>query len=141
VSRLRREILAENRETVAAAVDAGRAVAGAIDEWPVEDPAAIRTRLSALVEERGLAAPLLGLVETGVTALGAAVDGSPVPAAPYLTITTRGPVCRAALSDGRRLVVTVGLFEVARRPRRYRFTDPTPETCLDVSVHPGTAPA
>jgi len=134
VSSPRQQILAENRAVIRGVVDAGSDVAAAIDDWPVHDAATIRDPLSALLEDRDLLEPTLGLLDSGARALGTTIEGTPVPAPPYLTVTSRGPVCRATLADGRRLVVEMRLFEVARRPRRYRLAGPNPEECLDVTL-------
>lgn len=121
-------------ETLAATVDAGREIAGTWERDAVRDSARITEPLEALLRERGLDAALLDLLATGAEALDAAIQGDPVPAPPYLAITGRGPVLRATLADGRRLVVTVGPFEIERRPTRYRFRDPGPADALSVDL-------
>ena len=72
------------------------------------------------------------MLTTAADAVGETVEGSPVPAPPYLSVTSRGPVCRGTLSDGRRLVIELAVFEIERQPRRYVFSDPAPATCLSV---------
>lgn len=129
--RVRARILEEHRETIAVVIDAGKTVADAV-EWPVADADTIRRPFERLVHECELAGPLLGLLDTGVTALGAELQGDPVPAPPYLVVTSRGPVCRGTLADGRRLVVELAVFAVETRPRRYRFRNPSVEECLRV---------
>jgi hypothetical protein len=66
-------------------------------------------------------------------ALDTEIEPEPVPKAPYLVVTSRGPLCRETLTDGRRLVVELAVFAVERQPSRYRFRDPTVEECLQVS--------
>lgn len=129
--RVRARILAEHRNTVAAVIDTGETVADAV-AWPVADAETIRRPFERLVHERELDGPLLGMLETGVAALDAGLQGSPVPASPYLVVTSRGPICRGTLSDGRRLVLELAVFAVETRPRRYRFRDPSVEECLRV---------
>lgn len=121
-------------ETLAATVDAGRAVASTWDADAVEDSTRITEPLETQLRERGLDAALLELLATGADALDTSIQGDPVTAPPYLSITGRGPVLRATLADGPRLVATVGLFAVERRPARYRFRDPDPAACLEVEV-------
>jgi hypothetical protein len=58
-----------------------------------------------------------------------------VPEPPYLAVTSRGPVLRATLPEGR-LVVVVGVFTVERHgQRRYVRAGETPETVLRVEFH------
>ena len=123
-----------HRETLAAAVDAGRTVARAWPDETVSDADAVAGPLERVLRERELPADLLAMLDTGAAAVDASTRGAPVPAPPYLAVTSRGPVCRATLSDGRRLVVEPVLFEVERRPPRYRFADPDPEECLRVRL-------
>lgn len=130
-----REAIADaHRETLAAAVDAGRTVARAWPDETVTDADAVVDPLERVLRERGLPADLLATLDTGAGAVDASIRGSPVPAPPYLAVTSRGPVCRATLSDGRRLVVEPVLFDVGRRPPRYRFADPAPDECLRVRL-------
>jgi hypothetical protein len=134
VRQVRRRILADHRETVAAVLDTGAAVASGIEGWPVTDAEQIRQPLDTRLRERDLLGPVLALLATGADALDAEIQGQPVTAPPYLVVTSRGPLCRGTLTDGRRLVVELGLFAVERRPRRYRFRDPTVEECLQVTL-------
>jgi hypothetical protein len=130
---VRRRILEEHRDTVAAVVEAGTAVASALDDQPVTDGGRVRRPLDAVLTDRGLKTPLLDLLVTGAQALDATVRGRPVAAPPYLVVTSRGPLCRGTLADGGRLVVELSLFSVESRPRRYRFHNPTVEECLTVT--------
>jgi hypothetical protein len=133
VRHVRRRILDEHRDTVAAVVEAGAVVASGVDDWPVTDGDQIRRPLDAVLGDRGLDSPLLGLLGTGADALETEIEGQPVAAPPYLVVTSRGPLCRGTLADGERLVVELSLFAVTPRPRRYHFRDPTVEECLQVS--------
>lgn len=134
MDRLRRVILAEHRETITAVVDAGATVAAAIEEWPVTDGDVIRQPLDRLLRDRGLDAALLGALDTGADALDSRVQGQPVAAPPYFVVTSRGPICRGTLADGRRLVIEYALFDVDTQPRRYQFVDTEPEQCLQVTL-------
>ena len=132
---VRRRVLRNHRETLAATIDAGETVAAA---WPAEtvsDGDAITGPLGALLDERALPPALLDVLATAVAATGGTLQADPVPAPPYFVVTSRGPVVRATLTDGRRLVVELELFGVDRRPTTYRFLDPTPEECLCVHAH------
>lgn len=131
---IRRRLLAAHRDTLAAVCEAGADVA---DPWPesgTDDPAAVAAPLRELLAERSLTGPLVAVLETAVEASGRGLEASPVPAPPYLVVTSRGPVCRGTLADGSRLVLLIEVFGVERRPRRYRFLDPSPESCLTVDL-------
>ncbi|NHN46729.1 hypothetical protein G9464_03850 [Halostella sp. JP-L12] len=132
----RRAIVDAHRETLAATVDAARTVAAA---WPgetVRDPSAVAAPLEGELRERGLVEDLLATLDTAAAAIDESIRGAPVPAPPYLSVTSRGPVCRATLSGGDRLVVEPVMFAVDRRPARYRFADPDVEECLRVRLRP-----
>jgi len=133
-STIRTRLLESHRETLQSVIDAGRSVATA---WPTDDvreSGAVTEPLEHLLRERGLAADLLEILRTGTAAIDENVQGRPIPAPPYLAVTSRGPICRGTLSDGRRLVVRLDLFAVRRTPTRYRFRDPTPEELLSVFI-------
>lgn len=132
---VRRRLLDDHREPIAATVEAARAVADAWEDDSVTDAARITEPLARRLRERGLDRALLALLPAGADALGTAVAGEPVTALPYLAVTGRGPVVRATLADGCRLVVTVAPFAVAgRRPARYRFRDLDPAAALEVEL-------
>lgn len=59
------------------------------------------------------------------------LPATPVPAPPYVVVTSIGPVLRATLDSGR-LVITIRAFEIERDPTRYvRGTD-DPASALSV---------
>lgn len=134
MERIRRRLLAAHSETISDTVDTGAAVADTIEEWPVTDADTIRAPLERLLRDRGLGTPLLATLETGAEAIGEEVRGAPVTAPPYFVVTSRGPLCRGTLADGRRLVIAFELFEVETRPRRYRFCEPDPDGCLQTTL-------
>jgi len=135
VQTVRKQILDDHSQTIAAVIDTATAVATAIEEWPVSNPNRIRLPLERLLGDRELLEPLLGLLDTAADTLETAIQGQPVASPPYLAVTSRGVVCRGTLSDGRRLVIELILFEVETRPRRYRFSSPTASECLQVQLH------
>jgi hypothetical protein len=58
------------------------------------------------------------LLVGAVHALGEELSAEPVPAPPYVAITSLGPVLRATLDSGR-LVITIYAFDIERDPTRY----------------------
>ena len=97
---VRAAIADAHRETLAAVVDAGRTVARTWSDETVSEADAVADPLERELRERGLAADLLATLDTGAASVGESIRGSPVPAPPYLAVTSRGPVCRATLSGG-----------------------------------------
>lgn len=124
-------LLADHSQTIEAVIDAAETVA---TDGPYTEPARLRDSLTAELQARGLQEPILGLLGTAADAAGAQIQGAPIPAPPYLSVTSRGPVCRGTLADGQRLVVELVAFAVERQPRRYVFADPAPVECLTVSL-------
>lgn len=133
--RVKRRVLAEHQETVAAVCEAGQAVATSWPEATVSDNSQITGPMACRLDDDALPEQLLKTVETAADALDCRIDGSPVPAPPYYVVTSRGPTCRVTLEDGRRLVLLFDLFAVERRPRTYSFRDPSPDACLQVRLH------
>jgi len=134
VEEIHRQLLTSHPKTISDVVETGAAVATAIDQWPVTDGDSIKLPLERLLRHRGLGTPLLETLETGAEVIGEDISGAPVTAPPYFVVTSRGPLCRGTLADGCRLVIAFELFEVATRPRRYRFSDPRPEECLRITI-------
>jgi len=131
---VRSRLLSAHGETLRGVIAAGRSVAAPWEAEAVSEAETVTRPLSDAIAAAGLSPDLLAALGDGASALGAGIAGEPVPAPPYLVVTSRGPVCRATLDDGRRLVVTFVLFGVDRRPPCYRFLDPTPSELLDVRL-------
>ena len=130
---IERTVLAGCPETIATAVAAGGDAVGVVGS-SCTDPERLRMAIKRALKERSVWKPLVETLSVAAGALGAPIRGEPVPAPPYLAVTSRGPVCRATLADGRRLLVRVELFAVERRPREYRFRNPSPESALTVAL-------
>jgi hypothetical protein len=131
--RAKRHLLDAHHETIVEVCEAGRAVAASWSEGAVQDPSRVTDPLTSQLGDE-LPEQLLDGLETAVAATGHQLQGTPVPAPPYFVVTSRGPLCRGTLDDGRRLVVLFELFSIERRPRTYRFRDPSPATCLRVRL-------
>lgn len=125
-------LLQTHRGTVDTVIDAGRAVVSSWSTDRVSDPDSITDPLETLLESTGVTADLVRLLHDGAETANTSVQGNPVPAPPYLIITSRGPLCRGTLADGSRLVVRLELFSVERDPVEYVFTDPDPGDCLRI---------
>lgn len=134
VSNLHTALVETYSQTITAVIDAGADVTAALATHPTDDAEAIRRPLDSLLRQRELLGQVLSMLDTGASAVGEQLQGAPVPAPPYLAVTSRGPVCRGTLSDGRRLVLELRLFAVESRPRQYRFRAPDPENCLAVEL-------
>lgn len=127
-------VLSRHRDTIEASIEIARQVTAT---WPgdtVQDSAQVVAPLDDYLDAASLLPSLLDLLPTVVDTLDGKLQGSPVPAPPYLVVTSRGPLCRGTLTDGRRVIVRLDLFAVSRRPRKYRFPDPSPSACLTVEI-------
>lgn len=133
-STVQSRVLETHRATLRSLIDAGRRVAATWSERAASDASAVRDPLEHVIDEQGLAAPLLDVLRVGVDALDEQPQGRLIPAPPYLVVTSRGPLCRTTMSNDRRLVIVVELFEVDRTASSYRFLDPTPDDCLTVRI-------
>lgn len=114
----REHVLSADREVVTGVLDAADDVAG---DWPslpdgrpaTSDREAVVDPLRRELEERDLLGRLPGLLAGAVKAAGYRLPADPVPAPPYVAVTSTGPVLRGTVDDGR-LVVAVDCFEVVR---------------------------
>lgn len=136
----RTHLLAEHRGTLATVLDCADAVA---DGWErSRDAARVTTDRDAVVgplrvamERAGILQRCPAMLRGAVAAGGATLQGDPVAAPPYVTVTSRGLVLRGTLGDGEgRLIVACEVFDVVRRPRRYVRGAATAEAALSVTV-------
>jgi hypothetical protein len=119
-ARARAHLLAEHRDLFAGVVTA----AGGLD-GPDRD--ALRERLATA----GLLDRAVDALEETVRALDRQLPHDPVPAPPYVVVTSAGLVLRATLEDAR-LVVTVAAFQ--RRGGEWVPAGATPEAALAVEL-------
>ncbi len=118
---------------IEAAIAAGRTVAAQTNGRPT-DPSTFRTELEMALQSQNVLRALPDVLGTAAAAIDTPIAGDPVPAPPYVAVTSRGPLCRGTLADDRRLVITVALFVIERSPRQYRFRDPGLESALAVEL-------
>ncbi|MFC7074738.1 hypothetical protein ACFQJ7_16275 [Halovenus rubra] len=130
---VQRQLLNAEREAVIAVCEAGRAVATSWSGTTVTEPHQVTEPLANRLGE-DVRRRLLDAVTSALTAAGQTVQGQPVPAPPYFVVTSRGPLCRVTLDNGRRLVVRFDLFAVQHRPRAYRHKSANPKHCLTVKL-------
>ncbi|QLG47492.1 hypothetical protein [Natrinema halophilum] len=123
----RRHIQAEH----ASVVDGIDACADAIIEpWDTArttNREAIVGGLHRSLEESGILGALPGVLVDVVSATDSQLRANPVPAPPYVVVTSRGPVLRATIDPGR-LVIRFDAFDVVRdsdpgKPPAYRRRD------------------
>ena len=78
------------------------------------------------------------VLAAAVDAAGYTLPATPVPAPPYVVVTSTGPVLRGTVDDGR-LLVGIDCFEVVREPPgssasvAYALTESSPAASLSVS--------
>lgn len=133
--RVRERLLADHATDIDAVLECADAVAWEWADGAADDGSHVATELELTLERRGILGILPGVLVDAVTATGRALAATPVPAPPYVAITSRGPVLRATLADGR-LVVTIGTFAIERDPLRYVRSADTPADALSVAFHP-----
>jgi hypothetical protein len=109
------------------------AVAASWDAPHATDREQVVGPLRAALQRTGVLPALPDLLADAVAAAGGRLQAPPVAAPPYVTVTSRGPVLRATLPEGR-LVVTLAVFAVERDPTRYVRGATTPEEALEVAI-------
>ena len=132
----RRHVLGAHADLLGTTLDCAAAVASGFDETVDGAPATgdsrlardgLRTVLDRSGVVDGLAAALPGIVD----AAGATMGASPVPAPPYVAVTSSGPVARATLGP-RRLVVRIDAYEPV--DGAFVWREPTAKRALGVRV-------
>lgn len=157
VDAARRYVLDDHRETVVGVLDCADEVASTWDatsadrdvtdhsatDSDVSDDAtdrgavsraAVVEPLARRLESTGLLATFPDLLAGAVAAAGCSLRATPVPAPPYVAVTSRGPVLRAT-TDAGRLVVLVRAFDVERgEGTRYVRGPETPDDALELRL-------
>ncbi|OVE86227.1 hypothetical protein [Natronolimnobius baerhuensis] len=131
VREARQRIQTAHRPTIAAINDCAIQVAAPWDTARTTNPDAVVGPFRDALEERGLLETLASLLVDVVEALDYECQGSPVPAPPYVIVTSRGPMVRATIDPGR-LVIRFDAFEVLRDSDPER--SPTYHRCDGVTV-------
>lgn len=119
------------REQYPGLLDAiGAAADRAIGSWPIGaaegdtedavDGAVVRSAFRSALDGDGLRARLPAVLASAVRAVGGSLRASPVPAPPYVVVTSHGLLLRAT-TDAGRLVIELRVFE--RKDDRYRRLD------------------
>lgn len=153
VAAARERLLATECDTIEAVLDAADAIAAGAEDtaaaaWfrlddgrpATSDREAVVPELREELAERGLLHELPGLLTTAVDAAGYELAARPVPAPPYVAVTSTGPVLRGTVPGGR-LVVRIDCFAVVRGVESagengvaYARASTVPETALSVSL-------
>jgi hypothetical protein len=107
----REHVLSEHADTVAAVGESADAVVEAWDAPTASDGAALADALESCLAESGTLDALPDVLAAAVDAAGGTLSAAPVAAPPYVAVTSRGPVLRATLDDGR-LVVELRAFRL-----------------------------
>lgn len=139
----RNRLLASHADTIAEVLAAADAIAA---DWQrldggrpaTADSDALVRSLRAELDECGVLGTLPSVLADAVDATGYTLPTTPVPAPPYVVVTSTGPVLRGTVDDGR-LVVGIDCFEVIREPAGlsvpvvYARTESSPAGALSVS--------
>lgn len=125
-----RECVATEHADVVAAVGAcADAVSDSRDGLAGSDGTAVAAALESCLAESGTLDALPGVLAAAVDAAGGTLSAEPVAAPPYVAVTSRGPVLRATLDEGR-LVVELRAFRLTDDNRYERTGGVTVEAAL-----------
>lgn len=105
-------VLREHAAVVEAIDDCADAVAAAWTSSSAESSSSVAKPLRACLDASGVLERLPGVLADAVAATGRELEAQPVAAPPYVVVTSRGPICRATLPDGR-LLLRFRVFELA----------------------------
>lgn len=111
----RRRIEDEHTAIVAGVDHCAEQVAVPWDTSRTTDSDHVVGPLRSVLESTGLLAQLPLVLADVVEATGYELRARPVPAPPYVVVTSRGPMLRATIDPGR-LVIRFDVFEVVRDP-------------------------
>ena len=111
----RERVVSEHGHTVDAIGECADAVARSWDEDHVHERCQVVDPLRQELETTGVVSDLPRVLVDAVDATGNALSAPPVPAPPYVVVTSRGPILRASLPIGR-LIIRFDVFSIRRRP-------------------------
>ena len=117
-------------ETVLACADS---VAASWDGEAMTERRAVVDSFERALDSSGVTDRLPTVLVGAVDAIGEDIPAEPVPAPPYVAITSVGPVLRATLSTTR-LVLTIRAFEIERDPTRYVRGPTDPASALGIEL-------
>ena len=109
---VRERLLSEHRPTLERVFVCADLVAARWDGDSVTDRAAVVTPFRRTLRAADALGPLAVALADSVTAAGYPLAAQPVPAPPYVVVTSRGVLLRATLPGGR-VVATLEAFEVS----------------------------
>lgn len=131
----RDHLLTERRDLVVTVLDCADAVAAGWDGEATTDADRVGPPLRAALARAGVLERLPVVLRECVAAAGGRLQADPVPAPPYVVVTSVGPLLRATLEAGR-LVVTVRAFRVERGDGGTRYvrdaTDPAAAVAVEL---------
>lgn len=110
---VRRRIQTEHGQVVSAIDDCANCVASPWDTSRTTNREAVIDPFRTALAERDLLEQLARVLADVVDAAGYDLPETPVPAPPYVVVTSRGPLLRATIGPGR-LVIRFDAFEVIR---------------------------
>jgi len=133
----REHLLTDREVVVEGTLECAERVASSWSGGWTTDREAVVEPLRAALSEAGLLGAYPSVLAECVAAAGGELRAEPVPAPPYVTVTSRGPVLRATL-DPDRLVVTLAVFGIERGDdpgaTRYVRGPTSPEAVVGVEL-------
>lgn len=111
----RRRIRDEWQPVIEGIDDCAERVAAPWDTSRTTNPERVVAPFRSALESSGILERLPLVLADAVDATGCELRARPVPAPPYVAVTSRGPILRATIDHGR-LVIRFDAFEVVRDP-------------------------
>ncbi len=132
--RIHDQLLSTSRETIQRVVGVADDVAAGWTDGTTTDRDELVAGLTGGLEAENLHTPLIECLQHGIRVGGFELPATPVPAPPYLVVSSTGPLLRAGISPGR-LLLSFDVFEVIRgEPTMYRRAGSAPADVLDVTL-------
>ncbi|KDE58146.1 hypothetical protein EL22_06900 [Halostagnicola sp. A56] len=91
------------------------AVSESWDGDSVGDRRRVVEPMQTALESAGILERLPIVLADSIESAGYELSATPVPAPPYVVLTSRGPICRATIEPGR-ILIRFDVFDVARDP-------------------------
>ena len=112
-------------------IEAATIVARGWDGESTDDRDEVVGPMTEELRSRGFVDRCPAIIADAAAAAGVDLPSTPVPASPYVSVASTGPVLRATVPGGR-LVIQFRVFCVDRRPVRYHRRPGRPSDVLDV---------
>ncbi|MDJ1433469.1 hypothetical protein [Halostagnicola sp. A-GB9-2] len=113
--RATRRCIQRDHETVIDGIDyCADLVANTWDGTQTTERRRVIEPLQSALESAGILETLPVVLSDAVESAGYDLESTPVPAPPYVVLTSRGPICRATIEPGR-VLIRFDVFDIVRK--------------------------